>query len=108
MTSLQSFSPDHLKLNGNALRDVEAVAREAGALKRAANAGDAPLVKEKQQALKDAIKKVNDSAGKAANGLPYMRLVLLFFFCFRMMCFVKKRSEEPKSRERRNVTRSSH
>lgn len=44
-----------LKMNARAVQDAQEVAREAAALKRAANAGDAALAKEKTDALKAAI-----------------------------------------------------
>lgn len=42
-------------MNAQAIADAEAVAKEAKALKRAANAGNAPLVAEKTNALRAAI-----------------------------------------------------
>jgi hypothetical protein len=47
-------------MNAKALQDAEDVLREAAALKRAANAGNAPLVNEKANALRDAIGKFRD------------------------------------------------
>eukprot|EP01127_Copromyxa_protea_P017772 TRINITY_DN5463_c0_g1_i1.p1 TRINITY_DN5463_c0_g1~~TRINITY_DN5463_c0_g1_i1.p1 ORF type:complete len:2866 (-),score=1037.09 TRINITY_DN5463_c0_g1_i1:28-7458(-) len=58
------------KMHAKALQDAQDVAREAAALKRAANAGDAPLVNEKANALRAAIEKLKQSAGKSAQDLP--------------------------------------